>query len=81
MMEREQTVRAHDTGNIGSNRAHKRMHIDLVHGLIIDVRGRRRTVMFLFIADVVLRGGLDTLALDSDDGFVGGFTSQVWITA
>lgn len=73
------TVRTHDTCNIGSYRAQEWMQVNLVHGLIIDVGSRRGTVMLLFIADVVLGGRLDTLALDSDDGLIGRVTSQVWI--
>jgi hypothetical protein len=57
------------------------MKIDLMYGGIVDVAAAGRSVPFLFVQDVMLRARLNSGVLETLDGVVGGFSSQVWVSS
>jgi hypothetical protein len=78
-VEKKRTVRAHDAGDIRGYGSQERMKIDFVECLVINVGTRSGAIVLLLVPDIVLGTGLNPLALDTYDGLIRGFPSEIWI--
>lgn len=74
-------VRAHDRGDVGSDRVSKRPQVQLVQSPVVDVGAHRVPVQLLLVEQVVLGRGLDAHALLSLDGHLHGDAGEVRVDA
>lgn len=76
-----QIVAAHDTTDASLDGLSKGPEVNLVNGSVVDVGGSGRTVVLLFVANVMLSSRNHTRALDAGDGFGSADTSKVRVSS